>query len=65
MHIIQALGGLGLFLLAMIIMTDSLRSLAGDAMRKLLLRFSHTPLSCVVTGGTIATTILYSHRVLA
>jgi len=59
MHIIQALGGLGLFLLGMIIMTDSLRSLAGDAMRKLLLRFTHTPLSGAVTG-TIATAILQS-----
>ena len=59
MHIIQALGGLGLFLLGMIIMTDSLRSLAGDAMRKLLLRFTHTPLSGAVTG-TLATAILQS-----
>lgn len=59
MHIIQALGGLGLFLLGMIIMTDNLRDLAGDAMRKLLLRFTHTPLSGAVTG-TIATAILQS-----
>lgn len=40
MHIIQALGGLGIFLLGMIIMTDRLGSLAGDALRKLLLRFT-------------------------
>lgn len=59
MQIIQALGGLGLFLLGMIIMTDSLRNLAGDAMRKLLLRFTRTPLSGAVTG-TIATAILQS-----
>lgn len=59
MHVIQALGGLGLFLLGMIIMTDSLRNLAGDAMRKLLLRFTHTPLSGAVTG-TVATAILQS-----
>ena len=59
MHVIQALGGLGLFLLGMIIMTDSLRNLAGDAMRKLLLRFTHTPLSGAITG-TIATAILQS-----
>ena len=59
MQIIQALGGLGLFLLGMIIMTDSLRRLAGDAMRKLLLRFTHTPLSGAVTG-VIATAILQS-----
>jgi len=59
MHVIQALGGLGLFLLGMIIMTDSLRNLAGDAMRKLLLRFTHTPLSGAVTG-TVVTAILQS-----
>ncbi len=59
MSVIQALGGLGLFLLGMIIMTDSLRSLAGDAMRKLLLRFTHTPFSGAVTG-TIATAIMQS-----
>jgi len=59
MLIVQALGGLGLFLLGMIIMTDSLRNLAGDAMRKLLLRFTHTPLSGAITG-TVATAILQS-----
>ncbi len=59
MNVIQALGGLGLFLLGMIIMTDSLRNLAGDAMRKLLLRFTHTPLSGAITG-TVATAILQS-----
>lgn len=57
--IIQALGGLGLFLLGMIIMTDSLRNLAGDAMRKLILRFTHTPLSGAITG-TITTAIMQS-----
>lgn len=59
MSVIQAFGGLGLFLLGMIIMTDSLRNLAGDAMRKLLIRFTHTPLSGAVTG-TIATAIMQS-----
>lgn len=59
MSVIQALGGLGLFLLGMIIMTDSLRNLAGDTMRKLLLKFTHTPLSGAVTG-TITTAILQS-----
>ena len=59
MNVIQALGGLGLFLLGMIIMTDSLRNLAGDAMRKLLLRFTHTPLSGAVTGA-VTTAILQS-----
>ena len=59
MSVIQAFGGLGLFLLGMIILTDSLRNLAGDAMRKLLIRFTHTPLSGAITG-TVATVILQS-----
>lgn len=59
MNVIQALGGLGLFLLGMIIMTDSLRNLAGDTMRKLLIRFTHTPLSGAVTG-TVATIVMQS-----
>lgn len=42
MHILQALGGLVLFLLGMIVMTDNLRALASDAVRKLLLHFTHT-----------------------
>ena len=57
--VVQTLGGLGLFLLGMIIMTDNLRSLAGDAMRKLLLRFTYTPLSGAITG-TVVTSIMQS-----
>lgn len=59
MSVVQALGGLGLFLLGMIILTDSLHNLAGDAMRKLLIRFTHTPLSGAITG-TVATAIMQS-----
>jgi phosphate:Na+ symporter len=56
---LQALGGLGLFLLGMIIMTDGLRALAGDAIRRALFRFTRSPLSGVVTG-TVSTAILQS-----
>jgi phosphate:Na+ symporter len=63
MHIIQVLGGLGLFLLGMIIMTDSLRNLAGDAVCMLLLHFTHSPLSGAITG-ILATVILQSFRAL-
>lgn len=56
---IQTLGGLGLFLLGMIIMTEGLQTLAGDAMRKVLVRFTHTPLSGAVTGA-VSTAILQS-----
>lgn len=43
----------------MIVMTESLRALAGDAIRHALRRFTHTPLSGAVTGA-ISTAILQS-----
>lgn len=54
-----AAGGLGLFLLGMVIMTEGLRAAAGDAIRRSLVRFTHSPLSGAVTGA-IATAILQS-----
>lgn len=54
--VINLLGGVGLFLLGMVILTDSLKALAGDAMRGALVRYTHTPLSGAVTGA--ATTAL-------
>lgn len=55
--IVQATGGIGLFLLGMIVMTDGLRTLAGDAMRAGLMRFTSGPLSGAVTGA-VSTAIL-------
>jgi phosphate:Na+ symporter len=57
--IVQSLGGLGLFLLGIIIMTDGLGNLAGNVMRAALIRFTHSPLSGAVTG-IIATFVLRS-----
>ena len=57
--IYQSLGGLGLFLLGIIIMTDGLGHLAGNAMRSALMRFTHSPLSGAFTGS-ITTAILQS-----
>ncbi len=50
--IIQTLGGIGLFLLGMIIMTNGLTALAGDSIRRALMRFTHSPLSGAITGAT-------------
>lgn len=50
--ILQALGGLGLFLLGMVILTEGLRTLAGDAVRSAIMRFTHTPVSGAITGAT-------------
>jgi len=52
-------GGLGIFLLGMIIMTEGLRSIAGDMMRNALIRFTRSPLSGAITG-TVSTAILQS-----
>ncbi len=49
--VLHGLGGLGLFLLGMIVMTEGLRALAGDALRAALMRFTRTPLSGAVTGA--------------
>ena len=56
---VTALGGLGLFLLGMIIMTDGLRALAGDAIRAALMRFTRSPLTGAITGAG-STAILQS-----
>lgn len=57
--IFQALGGLGLFLLGMVVMTDGLKGLAGNLLRRSLMRFTRSPLSGALTG-TISTAILQS-----
>ncbi|MEA3404673.1 MAG: Na/Pi symporter [Pseudomonadota bacterium] len=52
-------GGLGLFLLGMIIMTDGLKRLAGDRLRSTLFEFTRTPTSGAATGA-ITTAIVQS-----
>jgi phosphate:Na+ symporter len=49
--IMLALGGVGLFLIGMVMLTEGLRGLAGNALRKVLARFTETPLSGAVTGA--------------
>ena len=57
--VIKASGGLGLFLLGMIVMTEGLRSLAGDTIRNALMRFTKSPYSGAATGA-ISTALLQS-----
>lgn len=57
--IIQFAGGIGLFLLGMIILTDGLRDLAGHTIRSILMRFTKSPLTGAVTGA-VSTAILQS-----
>lgn len=47
------LGGIGLFLLGMILMTEGLKASAGDALRDLLQRFTGGRLSAFASGMTI------------
>ena len=55
----ELLGGLGLFLLGMLVMTDGLRGLAGDYLNRVLGRFTNSPLSGAATGA-VSTAILQS-----
>ncbi|UFH60066.1 Na/Pi cotransporter family protein [Sulfurovum mangrovi] len=55
----QLLGGIGIFMIGMIIMTEGLRALAGDRIRKALMHFTKTPSSGALTGA-ITTAILQS-----
>ncbi len=57
--IVLVAGGLGLFLLGMVIMTDNLKKLAGDQIRSALFRFTKTPSSGALTGA-ISTAIVQS-----
>lgn len=57
--VVTVLGGLGVFLLGMIIMTDGLKSLAGDTMRALIMRFTRNAATGAVTGA-ITTAVLQS-----
>lgn len=57
--VVPVLGGLGVFLLGMVIMTDALKSLAGDSMRSMMMRFTRNASSGAVTGA-ITTAVLQS-----
>jgi len=57
--LLNAAGGLGLFLLGMALMTEGLRSLAGGRLRQGLLRFTHSPWSGAFSGA-LTTALLQS-----
>ncbi|MBT8061357.1 MAG: Na/Pi symporter, partial [Gammaproteobacteria bacterium] len=58
-QLMTTLGGLGLFLLGMGVMTDGLKALAGESLHAWLTRFTHSPSSGALTG-TVATAVLQS-----
>ena len=49
---LEAIGGLGLFLIGMSVMTDGLRRLAGRGLRTVLRRFTRSPSSGAAVGAT-------------
>jgi len=55
--ILQSLGGLGLFLLGMSLMTDGLKTLAGSRLRRLLRRWTKTPVSGALSGAAVTAVV--------
>jgi phosphate:Na+ symporter len=47
------LGGIGLFLLGMILLTDGLKAVAGEALRRVLSRFVRGPFSALFSGAAV------------
>jgi len=50
---ISVLGGIGLFLLGMTVMTDALKALAGSSLRAVLSKATTTPMSGAIWGAVI------------
>ncbi len=46
-------GGIGLFLLGMVLLTDGLKAFAGEALRQALVRFTGTPLKAFGSGALV------------
>lgn len=57
--IISVIGGLGIFLLGMLTLTDNLHKLAGEQLRAALMRFTRTPVTGAITGA-LATALVQS-----
>ncbi len=49
--LLEGLGGLGIFLLGLVVMTESLRELAGGSLRRTLARFTRSPASGAGVGA--------------
>jgi len=61
--IMSILGGVGLFLLGMTIMTDGLKALAGSALREVLSKAAATPLSGAFWGAVVTLLVQSSSAV--
>ncbi len=54
-HLIEALGGLGLFVLGMKTMADGLQRLSGGGIRRAIEKIAGNRLSAALTGGCLST----------
>jgi phosphate:Na+ symporter len=52
-------GGIGLFLMGLVLLTDGLKAYAGDALRRALVRFTGTPAKAFLSGA-LATALVQS-----
>ncbi|AJE48421.1 Na/Pi cotransporter family protein [Celeribacter indicus] len=59
---LSAFGGIGMFLVGMLLLTSGLKGLAGGQTRALLVRFTRTPLSGAITGA-LTTAVVQSSSV--
>lgn len=59
--IASILGGVGLFILGMVLMTDHLTTLAGNSLRKVLSRFVSGRFTSVISGACVTTAVQSSH----
>lgn len=58
-QILLVFGGIGLFLLGMLVLTDGLRGLAGNSLRRILARSTRSPASGAVAGA-LTTAVIQS-----
>lgn len=49
----KLVGGIGLFVLGMVLLTDGLKAFAGDALRRALVRFTGTPAKAFLSGALV------------
>ncbi|HOD15933.1 MAG: Na/Pi cotransporter family protein [Spirochaetes bacterium] len=62
--ITSIIGGIGLFILGMILMTEGLKSLAGDTLRRGLSRFTGGRISSILSGAGITALLQSSHATI-
>ncbi len=53
----QLVGGIGLFLLGMVLLTDALKAIAGAALQRALARFTGTPAKALGSGALVTTLV--------